>query len=197
MANVKVRLKDATNNILHPETDWSVVQNKPSIFTYPGGAGTCIGDISGFRIFYLNSKFYVCVTADIAKGDYTLGFATPGGRLTSTTEYIGPITAFFVNIENLKIESTGVVDDVYKRLNLVSGVITGGNSLGFLGERDTPLLDSIAQGGQTTVSLTVNDTINNIILPADNGGALCIGMFTTQNIVYDDKPYLMMVTKLA
>lgn len=31
MANVKVRLKDASNNVLHPETDWSVVQNKPSI----------------------------------------------------------------------------------------------------------------------------------------------------------------------
>lgn len=31
MANVKVRLKDASNNVLHPETDWSVVLNKPSI----------------------------------------------------------------------------------------------------------------------------------------------------------------------
>ena len=31
MANVKVRLKDASDNVLHPETDWSVVQNKPSI----------------------------------------------------------------------------------------------------------------------------------------------------------------------
>lgn len=31
MANVKVRLKDASNNVLHPETDWSVVRNKPSI----------------------------------------------------------------------------------------------------------------------------------------------------------------------
>ena len=31
MANVKVRLKDASNNVLHPETEWSVVQNKPSI----------------------------------------------------------------------------------------------------------------------------------------------------------------------
>ena len=31
MANVKVRLKDASNNVLHPETDWSVVQNKPTI----------------------------------------------------------------------------------------------------------------------------------------------------------------------
>ena len=31
MANVKVRLKDASGNVLHPETEWSVVQNKPSI----------------------------------------------------------------------------------------------------------------------------------------------------------------------
>lgn len=36
MANVKVRLKDASNNVLHPETDWSVVLNKPSIkLKYP------------------------------------------------------------------------------------------------------------------------------------------------------------------
>lgn len=28
-----VRLKDAAGNVLHPETDWSVVQNKPSIET--------------------------------------------------------------------------------------------------------------------------------------------------------------------
>lgn len=28
---IKVRLKDASNNVLHPETDWSVVLKKPSI----------------------------------------------------------------------------------------------------------------------------------------------------------------------
>lgn len=39
MANVKVRLKDASNNVLHPETDWSVVLNKPSItLKYPDGS---------------------------------------------------------------------------------------------------------------------------------------------------------------
>ena len=31
MSTIKVRLKDASGNVLHPETDWSVVQNKPSI----------------------------------------------------------------------------------------------------------------------------------------------------------------------
>lgn len=29
---IKVRLKDGDGNVLHPETDWSVVQNKPSTF---------------------------------------------------------------------------------------------------------------------------------------------------------------------
>ena len=33
MSTVKVRLKDASGNVLHPETDWSIVQNKPS--SYP------------------------------------------------------------------------------------------------------------------------------------------------------------------
>ena len=33
MSTIKVRLKDASGNALHPETDWSVVQNKPS--SYP------------------------------------------------------------------------------------------------------------------------------------------------------------------
>lgn len=31
MATIKVKLKDASQNVLHPETDWSVVRNKPSI----------------------------------------------------------------------------------------------------------------------------------------------------------------------
>ena len=31
MADIKVRLKDGSENVLHPETDWSVVLNKPSI----------------------------------------------------------------------------------------------------------------------------------------------------------------------
>ena len=31
MANVKVRLKDASQNVLHPETEWSLVQDRPSI----------------------------------------------------------------------------------------------------------------------------------------------------------------------
>ena len=30
MAITRVKLKDASQNVLHPETDWSVVLNKPS-----------------------------------------------------------------------------------------------------------------------------------------------------------------------
>lgn len=39
MANVKVRLKDASNNVLHPETDWSVVLNRPSFDRVENGNG--------------------------------------------------------------------------------------------------------------------------------------------------------------
>ena len=31
MANVKVKLKDASQNVLHPETEWSLVLGRPSI----------------------------------------------------------------------------------------------------------------------------------------------------------------------
>ena len=193
MANIKVRLKDASQNVLHPETDWSVVLNKPSIFTYPEGAGTCIGDVSGFRIFYWKGRFYVCVTAGIANGDYTLGFATPGGTLRT----VGPIAAFFVNILNLTIDKVAIVHDQYQRLNLTSGNIETTNALGILGRRDRPLLEELAASNPVNVPVTVNDRLNNTILPPDDGGALCIGMFTTESITYDDIPYLMMVTKRA
>lgn len=33
MAAKKVRLKDSNQNILHPETDWSVVLNTPSVYS--------------------------------------------------------------------------------------------------------------------------------------------------------------------
>lgn len=36
---IKVRLKDASENVLHPETDWSVVLNKPSFETIEDGYG--------------------------------------------------------------------------------------------------------------------------------------------------------------
>ena len=31
MSDVKVKLKDASGNVLHPETDWSIVRNRPAI----------------------------------------------------------------------------------------------------------------------------------------------------------------------
>ena len=41
---VKVRLKDGSNNVLHPETDWSVVLSKPSIkLRYSDGSHNTTG----------------------------------------------------------------------------------------------------------------------------------------------------------
>ena len=56
MATIKVRLKDASKNVLHPETDWSVVRNKPSIEMSGTGEEWNIADsisISGLNGLYL------------------------------------------------------------------------------------------------------------------------------------------------
>ena len=56
MAIIKVRLKDAGQNTLHPETDWSVVRNKPSIEMSGTGEEWNIADsisISGLNGLYL------------------------------------------------------------------------------------------------------------------------------------------------
>ena len=51
---VKVRLKDGSNNVLHPETDWSVVLSKPSIKlrysdgSYDTASGSKINSISKY-----------------------------------------------------------------------------------------------------------------------------------------------------
>ena len=37
MSTINVRLKDASGNVLHPETDWSVVLNKPSSYSTTWG----------------------------------------------------------------------------------------------------------------------------------------------------------------
>ena len=39
MAIIKVRLKDAGQNTLHPETDWSVVENRPAITVGQNSSG--------------------------------------------------------------------------------------------------------------------------------------------------------------
>ena len=57
MAIIKVRLKDAGQNTLHPETEWSLVQGKPSIETSGTGEAWNILDtisITGENGLYLS-----------------------------------------------------------------------------------------------------------------------------------------------
>lgn len=66
MANVKVRLKDASNNVLHPETEWSLVQGKPSI---------TIGSSSGQS----RETWSAPITSVV--GENTLYLASPRGNI--------------------------------------------------------------------------------------------------------------------
>lgn len=56
MSAIRVKLKDASQNVLHPETEWSLVQGKPSIEMSRTGEEWVIPDnitINGINELYL------------------------------------------------------------------------------------------------------------------------------------------------
>ena len=56
MATVKIRLKGASGNVLHPETDWSIVLNRPSITVDSKGQ---IWDVSGSDMRLKANRIYI------------------------------------------------------------------------------------------------------------------------------------------
>lgn len=80
-----VRLKDGSGNILHPETDWSVVQNKPSIN---------IGDSNGQRRETWNAPITSVV------GTNALYLASPQGNIMVNDHTVGknmPLADYPIN----------------------------------------------------------------------------------------------------
>lgn len=74
-----VRLKDAAGNVLHPETDWSVVQNKPSIsvdqtshVNEVWNFGGYIDIMSGYGIRLTSSGAKIKITDQNTGGEKTL-----------------------------------------------------------------------------------------------------------------------------
>lgn len=199
MSTIKVRLKDASGNVLHPETDWSVVQNKPSIETYPGTAGACIGEISGFRVYYSEGTFVIYVTHYIESGNYTLGFVTPGAILAGEKS----LFAFFINILDLVIKVNDIVDENFVRPTIESGDIDQTSStaaLGFLGDRTSSLEKAIAAQDYTALSLNVDNSGTNEYVPIDylggGSGELFLTSFTLDEFTTpEENPIFISVAK--
>ena len=117
MANVKVRLKDASKNVLHPETDWSVVLNKPS--NYPSDWSSSVsnkpfhlekdssGDdvlaVTGFKTFKFNHDEMI---------SYSFGYCTYN---ETGTNYYTP--AFFCRMWG----NGGYVRNAYYRYKIGDG----------------------------------------------------------------------------
>lgn len=78
MANIQVRLKDASDNVLHPETEWSLVQDKPSI---------TIGFGSGHE---QRETWSAPITSVV--GVNTLYLASPQGRVMINDRTVGKDT---------------------------------------------------------------------------------------------------------
>ena len=79
MAIIKVRLKDAGQNTLHPETDWSIVENRPAITVNQNSSGqrretwsAPITSVVGVNTLYLASP-----QGSVMINDRTVGKNTP------------------------------------------------------------------------------------------------------------------------
>lgn len=88
MANVKVRLKDASNNVLHPETDWSVVRNKPSIAK----------DVSNNEAWYAGADLMINATQTLKLTSATFPVAIKDPRTKNT----------YMNLESYPIKWSAI-----------------------------------------------------------------------------------------
>lgn len=75
---IKVRLKDASENVLHPETEWSLVQGKPSITI-------------GFGSGHEQRETWSAPTTSVV-GVNTLYLASPQGRVMINDRTVGKDT---------------------------------------------------------------------------------------------------------
>ena len=112
MANVKVRLKDASNNVLHPETDWSVVLNRPSITVNQTSHVRETWDFSGY--------------IDIKSG-YGLTLKAVGNEIQvadkNTSDAIKSLTNYPINWSAIKGKPSGT----YVGSVTVSDAVSEGN----------------------------------------------------------------------
>lgn len=102
MATTNVRLKDAAGNVLHPETDWSVVQNKPSISVEPAGTPPNETWDAGDRYMYI-------------KTNQELSIRTPNNTLKindSVSKNDVPLTDYPVKFSALSGKPSMSVDSV-------------------------------------------------------------------------------------
>lgn len=89
MATIKVRLKDAGENVLHPETDWSVVRNKPSIETIEDEYGT------------VRQKWNAYAKGESVEidGDTVGIYSRDTGMSLESSEDIGLVSGAVINLE--------------------------------------------------------------------------------------------------
>lgn len=93
MANVKVRLKDASQNVLHPETEWSLVQGKPSFTIGQNSSGqrsetwsAPITTVAGENLIGLvSSKGGIMINDSVVKkntplADYPINYSAISGK---------------------------------------------------------------------------------------------------------------------
>ena len=125
MADIKVRFKDGDGNVLHPETDWSVVQNKPSVFTADWGSSVInkpfqvTKDSSNDNVLTISGFDYFKFGGGADEAKYSFGYCHIGW-----SEGTSPITykdiyapAFVVTTRTHRIGTPAETTNTYYRYN--------------------------------------------------------------------------------
>lgn len=114
---IKVRLKDGDGNILHPETDWSMVRNNPFQITKDSSNNNVL-EISNFGYFKFGSKNYgekysfgYCVNTST-----TGTFPSPDYSVTDTYS-----PAFVTTVILHRIGTPDIVTNAYYRYSISKG----------------------------------------------------------------------------
>lgn len=183
MANVKVRLKDASNNVLHPETDWSVVQNKPSITvdqtshlreTWNFGGYIDIDAVWGLTLKSSGDGNEIKVadknTNNATKSltDYPIKWSAITGKPSG--KYVGSVTTGTAASAGNMVPGGGVTPGIYfytgvPGSNLIAFVCNDSEALwgwyyDINGQKQN-LSDSVIQSGANLVKLAVDNYIFN------------------------------------
>ena len=106
MSTIKVRLKDVGGNVIHPETDWSIVQNKPS--SYP----TTWSEVSGRPSSYPTTWSEVNGRPSIAFKTYTGDTSNPVSEIWERSSDTKSFTST-ISMLTSRIDSTVTMKAAY------------------------------------------------------------------------------------
>ena len=120
MSIIKVRLKDAGQNTLHPETDWSVVENRPAItISTSNGQKRETWSAPTTSVVGVNTLYLASPQGSVMINDRTVGENTPLAEYPIKPK--GVLKSKYMKVQELP-NNKNLIDKIVKIEKLEFGV---------------------------------------------------------------------------